>query len=565
MEYAGKPTGGDFHRPAPWGFPCVRPAETRFAEIVERNGSLKKYSWKSILILAVLVVAVVYVLPTFQPGLWPHKQINLGLDLQGGMHLVLEVQTEKAVQNSIERIAQEMRGLLKEERIRYRALDIAAGDHISLVLAEKADRAEFNTLVEREFGRLDVRSEEIGNERVEVQIRLPVEEAQNTRDMAVRQALETIRNRIDQFGVSEPDIRRQGEDRILVQLPGVQDTQRAKDLIGKTALLEFKLVDETHDVNQALQGDVPQGSEILYSYQIDPETGQRAQRVPYLLRQRTLLTGANLTDARVQIDSQYNEPYVSLAFDRKGARIFERITEENVKKRLAIVLDDRVYSAPVIQEKISGGQARITGNFSTEEANDLAIALRAGALPAPVDILEERTVGPSLGTDSIRQGLLSMLVGGALVVIFMVIYYRTAGLIADVALILNIVLIAGGLAAFQATLTLPGIAGIILTIGMAVDANVLIFERIREELHLGKTQRSAVEAGYDRATLTILDANVTTLIAALVLFQFGTGPVKGFAVTLSLGVVASLFTALIVTRQIFDFLLIQRGLKRVSI
>lgn len=526
---------------------------------------MKKYSWKSILILLVLVLAAVYLLPTFQPGWWPHKQINLGLDLQGGMHLVLEVQTEKAIQNTVERIGQELRSLLKEERIRYSALDIEDGSRISLVLPERENLAELEALIEREFGGLNVESRTTSNERVDVAIRLPEEEAENTRDLAVRQALETIRNRIDQFGVSEPDIRRQGEKRILVQLPGVQDTQRAKDLIGKTALLEFKLVDEDNDASAALQGEVPQGSEILYSYQIDPETGQKIRQVPYLLRSRTLLTGANLTDARVQIDSQYNEPYVSLSFDRKGARIFEKVTEENVKKRLAIVLDDRVYSAPVIQEKIGGGQARITGNFSTEEANDLAIALRAGALPAPVNILEERTVGPSLGTDSIRKGLLSMLIGGALVVVFMVIYYKTAGVIADIALILNIVLIAGGLAAFQATLTLPGIAGIILTIGMAVDANVLIFERIREELGLGKTQRSAVEAGYDRATLTILDANVTTLIAALVLFQFGTGPVKGFAVTLSLGVVASLFTALIVTRQIFDFLLIHRGLKRVSI
>jgi preprotein translocase subunit SecD len=350
-----------------------------------------------------------------------------------------------------------------------------------------------------------------------------------------------------------------------VQLPGVKETERAKDLIGKTALLEFKLVDEDNDVNAALKGSVPRDDEILYQYELDPKTGQRINQVPYLLKKRTLLTGAQLTDARVQIDSQYNEPYVSISFDKKGARIFEKVTEENVKRRLAIVLDNRVYSAPVIQEKIPGGQARITGRFSADEANDLAIALRAGALPAPVKILEERTVGPSLGSDSIRQGLISMCIGGILVVLFMAVYYKAAGLIADIALLLNILLIGGGLAAFQATLTLPGIAGIILTIGMAVDANVLIFERIREELNLGKTVRAAVDAGYDRATLTILDANVTTLIAAVVLFQFGTGPVKGFAVTLSLGVIASLFTALILTRQIFDFMLLGRSLKHLSI
>ncbi|MBW2193417.1 MAG: protein translocase subunit SecD, partial [Deltaproteobacteria bacterium] len=286
---------------------------------------------------------------------------------------------------------------------------------------------------------------------------------------------------------------------------------------------------------------------------------------PYLVKRRTLLTGAYLTEARVEIDSQFNEPYVGIKFDKKGGRIFERITEENVKKRLAIVLDNRVYSAPVIQEKISGGEARITGSFTTEEARDLAIVLRAGALPAPVKILEERTVGPSLGTDSINKGIISMIIGGVLVVLFMIIYYKGSGLIADVALIINIILIAGGLAAFQATLTLPGIAGIILTIGMAVDANVLIFERIREEMTVGKTPRAAVEAGYNRATLTILDANITTLIAALVLFQFGTGPIKGFAVTLSLGVLSSLFTALFLTRLIFDYLLMNRKIKQLSI
>ena len=382
--------------------------------------------------------------------------------------------------------------------------------------------------------------------------------------MAVEQALETIRNRIDQFGVSEPDIRIQGERRILVQLPGIKDTKRAKGLIGKTALLEFKLLDEDHDVQAALNGNVPATSEILYEVKEDPAT-HHVRKIPFLVKKRTALTGAYLTDAKVQIDSQYNEPYVSITFDKKGARLFARITGENVKKRLAIVLDDNVYSAPVIQEKIEGGEARITGNFTTDEARDLAIVLRAGALPAPVKILEERTVGPSLGTDSIRMGLLSMIVGGLLVILFMAIYYKGSGLVADLALVLNILLIAGGLAGFGATLTLPGIAGIILTIGMAVDANVLIFERIREEMRLGKTPRAAVDAGYDRATLTILDANVTTLIAALVLFQFGTGAVKGFAVTLSLGVVASMFTALIATRVIFDYFLINRKIRTISI
>jgi len=525
---------------------------------------LKNISWKPVLVLIVIVAAIIYLLPTIKPTFWPHKKINLGLDLQGGMHLVLEVDTEKAVESNIERISQEIRGLCKKEHIRRVEMDLIQGSKISFKIQDKENIEKFEELLDKEFKGLSIDSKSIDNETLSIILNLPDRETEKIKEMATQQALETIRNRIDQFGVSEPDIRLQGEKRILIQLPGIKDTQRAKDLIGKTALLEFKLLNETHDVNAALKGSAPRGSEILYQVTTDPET-KRVIKTPFLVKKRTLLTGANLTDARVQIDSQYNEPYVSISFDKKGGRTFAKITGENVKKRLAIVLDNKIYSAPVIQEKISGGQARITGSFTTEEANDLAIALRAGALPAPVIILEERTVGPSLGSDSIRKGLISMFIGGILVVMFMVVYYKISGIIADFALILNIILIAAGLAAFQATLTLPGIAGIILTIGMAVDANVLIFERIREEMNIGKTPRAAVDAGYDRATLTILDANVTTLIAALVLFQFGTGPVKGFAVTLSLGVIASLFTALILTRMIFDYLLINRKIKRISI
>ena len=480
------------------------------------------------------------------------------------MHLVLEVDTEKAVESTIERISQEMRSLLKKERIRHIDLNRIDGSRISVQLQGQENIDRFEKLLNKEFKNLRILSRSIHDEILTMILDLPDRESAHIKKLATEQALETIRNRIDQFGVSEPDIRRQGEKRILIQLPGIKDTKRAKDLIGRTALLEFKLLDEVNDVNSALKGSVPRGSEVLYQITKSSETN-RSVKTPFLVKKRTLLTGANLTDARVQIDSQYNEPYVSISFDKKGGRTFAKITGENVKKRLAIVLDNKVYSAPVIQEKISGGQARITGSFTTEEANDLAIALRAGALPAPVKILEERTVGPSLGADSIRKGLISMCIGGILVVLFMIVYYKFSGIIADIALIFNIILIAAGLAAFQATLTLPGIAGIILTIGMAVDANVLIFERIREEINIGRTPRAAVDAGYDRATLTILDANVTTLIAALVLFQFGTGPVKGFAVTLSLGVLASLFTALIMTRMVFDYILMKRKIKQISI
>ncbi len=523
---------------------------------------MKNFSWKLILVFGVIVTAIIYVLPTFKPGLWPHNQISLGLDLQGGMHLVLEVDTAKAVAGQVERISQEVLDQLKKERIRKVSLDRIDGTKITATIRYPEILEKFNALLKENFAFLK-RSQKQDNGVTIVTMELVEEESDQVEKLAVDQALETIRNRIDQFGVAEPDIRRQGENRMLIQLPGIKDTDRAKDLIGRTALLEFKLVDDTRDVNAAVQGNVPAGREVLYRVDVDAASG-KTSKVPLLLKRRTLLTGASLTNARVDFD-QFNIPFVSINFDKKGARVFERITGDNVNKRLAIVLDDTVASAPVIQEKIAGGQARITGNFTLDEAKDLAIVLRAGALPAPVNILEERTVGPSLGADSIQKGLISMCIGGILVIFFMIIYYKGAGIIADVALILNIILIAGGLAGFKATLTLPGIAGIILTIGMAVDANVIIFERIREELTLGRTPRAAIDAGYDRASLTILDANVTTLIAAVVLFQFGTGAIKGFAVTLSLGVIASLFTALVMSRLIFDYILMGRKIKTLSI
>jgi preprotein translocase subunit SecD len=534
---------------------------------------LTQLKWKLFFVVALVVLALVYVVPSLYvnlPGWWtalrilPTEKIRLGLDLQGGMHLVLEVQTEKAVENRIERTAQELRDAMKKAAIRYAEFDRVKEIEISVRIPDKQSIETFDSMLDKEFAWLRLKSRTPDGDGLIVRLDLPDDEVKYIKEMASKQAMETIRNRIDQFGVSEPDIRRQGENRILVQLPGIKDPQRAVNLIGQTALLEFKLVDEDHDVQEALKGKIRPDDEILYQVSEDKVT-RRTTKTAFLVQKRTYLSGEYLTDARVQIDSQFSEPYVSIEFDKKGARLFERITEANVKKRLAIVLDSRIYSAPVIQEKISGGHARITGNFTTEEARDLAIVLRAGALPAPVKILEERTVGPSLGRDSIEKGLLSMWVGGILVVVFIAIYYKGAGIIANIALCLNIILIAAGLALFQATFTLPGIAGIILTIGMAVDANVIIFERIREEARLGKTPRAAVDAGYSKATLTILDANVTTLIAALVLFQFGTGPVKGFAVTLSIGIVASLFTAIVVTRLIFDYLILYRRIRRLSI
>ncbi len=525
---------------------------------------MKAISWKLIVVCAVLVAAVVYTLPTFQPSLWPYKKINLGLDLQGGMHLVLEVQSQKAVEGTLDRIVEEIKGGLRKEHLRYKRIERTGANRITVLVRGDENIKGFTDYLDAEYKNLRQVSRSLTDDVLTLVLDLPEKETEHIRQLAVDQALETIRNRIDQFGVSEPDIRRQGEERILVQLPGIKDVQRAKDLIGQTALLEFKLVDDTIDASRAASEPLPPDRELRYQVFQDPQT-QRTVKTPFVLHKRTLMTGAYLTDAKVQIDSQYNEPYVAINLDRKGARLFADITTAHEKKRLAIVLDDKVQTAPTIQEPITGGAARITGQFTAEEAHDLAIVLRAGALPAPVEVLEERTVGPSLGSDSIRMGLLSMYIGGAFVVLFMALYYKGAGILADLALVANILLIAAGLAGFGATLTLPGIAGIILTIGMAVDANVLIFERIREEMQLGKTARAALDAGYDRATLTILDANITTLIAALVLFQFGTGPVKGFAVTLSLGVVASLFTALVLTRAVFDLILVKWKVKKLSI
>jgi len=519
----------------------------------------------------VILAGIVYLIPTVSPSLppgWtkvlPADKIHLGLDLQGGMHLVLEVEAAKAVENRAENLAEDLKETLRDEKIPFRKVERTSSRQVKVELAGADRREELRKLVEDEFFQLEWMDAAVDGDRVVATLEINEREAKNIEQLAADQALETIRNRVDQFGVSEPDIRPQGDNRILIQLPGIQDPQRAKDLIGKTAILEFKLVDEQSIPQQASEGTLPQGSKVYPFRRYNAETGQTA-RSEIVLKDRTLMTGEYITNAQVAIDTQYNTPYVSLEFDSRGARLFERITEEHVKKQLAIVLDGTVYSAPVIQEKIGGGRASITGSFSMEEARDLAIVLRAGALPAPVNILEERTVGPSLGKDSIRKGLFSMLVGGIAVVLFMVLYYKLSGIVANVALFLNIVLIMAGLAAFKATLTLPGIAGIILTIGMAVDANVLIFERVREELRLGKTVRAALETGYSRATLTILDANVTTLIAAVVLFQFGTGPVRGFAVTLTIGIVASLFTAIIVTRLIFEYFLIHHRVRQLSI
>jgi preprotein translocase subunit SecD len=517
------------------------------------------------------VGALLYLTPTFFPNLpswWsnflPTERIHLGLDLQGGSHLVLEVKIDKAIENNVERTRTDLINVLRDRGISGVSVERVQGTQLQMkVPAASAERVR--ALLTSDFSNLSSLSTQTVGGTTELRLSLSKEELRSLRDYAVDQSLETIRNRIDQFGVSEPIIQRQGQQDILIQLPGIQDPERAKEIIGKTALLEFKLVDDTVNPEEAVRSGPPPGRQILYGYVGRGEGGVGAEKTPYVLEARTLMTGEYITDARVRPSSQLQGPYVELILNATGARLFEQITAANVKRRLAIVLDNRVYSAPVIQERIGGGRASITGSFDLKEARDLAIVLRAGALPAPVEIVEERTVGPSLGQDSIRQGITSFIVGGILVVVFMIAYYKGAGLVAVVALIFNIFYMLAILAGFQAVLTLPGIAGIVLTIGMAVDANVLINERIREELRAGRTVRSAIEAGYQNALPAILDSNVTTFLSGMILFQFGTGPIKGFAVTLCVGILTTVITAVYLTRTYYDLRISARKLERISI
>ncbi len=538
----------------------------------------KKVLWKVILISMFLILAVVFFLPNtpafkYMPEWWgenmPNKGIVLGLDLQGGLHLVFEVEGDKAVEITTDRYASRLRDLFAKKKL-------TADVNVSgLNITVSPSNVETRKVVEDNYPSL--KPVETGNRLV---YRISDKEALRIKEGAADQALETIRNRIDQFGVAEPTILRQGENEIVVQLPGVKDPKRAIDLIGKTAQLEFKLVDDEAKVAAEIPQSIEPGEEenllkqftekipeddtILFEKKVNRETGA-AIKIPILLKKQAAITGDLLSEAKVNIDSRFNEPYVSLSFNTDGAKKFEEITGANVKKRLAIILDNAVYSAPVIQEKISGGDAQITGNFTMEEAKDLSIVLRAGALPAPLKMLQNVTVGPSLGRDSIEAGKMAGIIGTIAVVLFMIFYYRLSGIIADFALLLNIILLLGAMASLNATLSLPGIAGIILAIGMAVDSNVLMFERMRDELRAGKTPRAAVDSGYDKAFWTIFDSHVTTLITAAVLFQFGTGPIKGFAVTLSLGVAINLFTALVGTKSIFDIINSKRELKKLSI
>ena len=532
---------------------------------------LRSLMWKILLYAVIAVFAILLLMPTLTSNLpqwwskiFPSEKIHLGLDLQGGMYLLLGVQGDKAVESYMEQIKNNLRDDLKERSIPVGKLETDKTGRIVFEFSGAKEKVD-NLLGERRFSMLRQLPSSGGEGGIwKYQLVLDSKEIADIEKRAIEQALEIIRNRIDQFGVSEPEITLQGTDHILVQLPGIKDPERAINLIGQTALLEFKLLDEEGNIDEALKGTIPLGDIILYQRSVDPQTGA-VRKVPYLLKEKTLMTGEFIRDARVALDSQFHEPYVAIEFTDVGAKLFEQITAANVKKRLSIILDNNVISAPVIQERIAGGRAQITGRFDMKEASDLAIALRSGALPAPVKILEQRTVGPSLGQDSIHKGIISIILSGIVVAIFMVIYYRYSGMIADSALILNVILTLATLALFRATLTLPGIAGLVLTIGMAVDSNILINERIKEELRIGKTVRMAIDQGYHRAFTAIFDSHVAALISGVILYQFGSGPVKGFAVTLCIGLLANLFTAVFVTRVIYDFITLKFSIKRLSI
>jgi len=496
------------------------------------------------MILGVCALGVLFVAPNFLsikqaerlPSWLPHKQLSLGLDLQGGSHLLLEVKVDSVLKETLEALIDTMRTTLRKARIRYSNLGID-GLAANVTIKDIADEEQALQLLKSLDSSLSVDFLGSGNIRLE----MTEKTIRDRRTAAIEQSIEIVRRRIDETGVREPTIQRQGQVRILVQLPGIDDPERVKRLLGKTAKLSFHLVDERQEPSVA--GRVPPGSILLPS---NDEVGSDGRPRMYMLKKRVMISGDTLADS--QATFQDNQPVVSFRFDTIGGKRFGKATTENVGKLFAIVLDNKVISAPVIREPILGGSGVISGRFSVQAAQDLSLLLRAGALPAPLTILEERSVGPGLGADSIAAGKTASMVGMAMVIAFMIVTYGRFGLMADVALIANIILIGAALSLLQATLTLPGIAGIVLTIGMAVDANVLVFERIREEMRAGRTPISSIDAGYSRAITTIIDANVTTLIAAVLLYQFGSGPVRGFAVTLAIGIVTSLFTAIMLTR-----------------
>jgi preprotein translocase subunit SecD len=512
--------------------------------------------WKALAIILTALVVCLCAVPNFFPEAqvktwpqWAQRRLVLGLDLQGGSYLLLEVDSNYIKKDKLDQVRDEVRRVLRDARIPYTGLT-ARPDNVEVRITRDTDLQnaltklrELSQPVGGMVGSGGQRSLEVSDAGGGL-IRLTVPPAAITERIrqTIEQSIQIVERRVNELGTVEPLIQRQGQDRILVQVPGLQDPTRLKVLLGQTAKMDFRMVDTSVSAEQALRGQVPPDSEVLQSAE-NPNT-------PYVIKKQVLVSGGDLIDAQPGFDQRNGQPIVSFKFNTSGARKFAQATTENVKQPFAIVLDNKVISAPVIQEPITGGQGQISGNFTVQQANDLAILLRAGALPAPLTIIEERTVGPGLGQDSIEKGELAAYVGAIMVIVFMLLTYRLFGVFANFAVAINVAMIFGVLSLLSATLTLPGIAGIVLTVGIAVDSNVLIYERIREELRGGRSAISAIDAGFKRALPTILDSNITTFIAAAVLFYIGTGPVRGFAVTLGIGILTTVFTAYLFTRLI---------------
>ncbi len=527
--------------------------------------------WKIILISLTCLAGVIFASPNLMstkslenlPTWVPHKRVHLGLDLQGGSHLLLKMSIDEILKETLEAIRDDVRQRLRKERIGYTGLrSTQSSVLVRIRKAEDTERAykELRKMIQQlpgsvftGAGSADLSVSKDESDAITIS---PTEPAITERiNSAMGAAIETIRRRVDELGTTEPNIQRQGRDRILVQVPGFDDPQKLKDIIGRTAKLSFHLVHPTVTPTDAKQSVRPPGYDIYAS-----SDGFSQE---YLLKKRAIVSGEDLVDSQPSFDQRTNEPVVTFRFNTSGARRFGKVTQANIGRPFAIVLDNKVISAPVIRDAILGGSGQISGSFTVESANNLSILLRSGALPATLTIVEERTVGASLGADSVRAGAYAALIGLIAVIVFILIAYGQFGIFATAALVLNLCLIIGTLSLLQATLTLPGIAGIVLTIGMAVDANVLIFERIREELRIGKSSINAIDSGYTRALGTILDANITTFIAAFILFWLGSGPVRGFAVTLSIGILTSVFTAFTVTRVMIAWWL--KGKRRTDI
>jgi preprotein translocase subunit SecD len=512
--------------------------------------------WKALAIILTALVVCLFAVPNFFPQervktwpAWAQRHIVLGLDLQGGSYLLLEVDSNYVKKQKLDQIRDDSRRVLRDAKILYTGLTVR-NDAVEIRITKDTDLPTALSKLRELSQPLGGLVGSSGQRSLEVSdaggglIRLSVPQAAITDLLrrTIEQSIQIVERRVNELGTVEPLIQRQGADRILVQVPGLQDPTRLKELLGKTAKMEFRMVDTTVSPDQAQQGRVPADSEVLMS--------ASSPKVPYVIKRQVLVSGGDLTDAQPGFDQRTNEPIVSFKFNSSGSRKFAQATSENVGLPFAIVLDNEVISAPVIREPITGGSGQISGSFTVQAANDLAVLLRAGALPAPLTVVEERTVGPGLGQDSIEKGELAAYVGSILVIVFMLVTYRLFGVFANIAVAINVAMIFGLLSLLNATLTLPGIAGIVLTVGIAVDSNVLIYERIREELRGGRNAISAIDAGFRRALSTILDSNITTFIAAAVLFYIGTGPVRGFAVTLGIGIITTVFTAFTLTSLI---------------